>query len=163
MVYAFIHGDRIIYDQQHQYRQQPNVYECTIPVRGRDMILKIYHNPDANNVSVDVAIFCYDCSSITSFESLKDHWIPKVLEGSEKVISYLIVATKSDRFDEIDPEGVSIQDAKSLQNKVRALALLECAAEKNEGVREVFSTAIKIGLNLDNFKRQGRLICCNLL
>ena len=80
----------------------------------------------------DAAICCYDCTSLTSFESL-DGWIKSLLDYAPEGVSVYIASTKCDLEEETVPEDKVSQWAQS-----RGFIMFKTSAKKDIGITQMF-------------------------
>ena len=102
----------------------------------------------------DCFIIFYSIISPESFENVKSRWIPELQEYCPDVPK-ILVGTKSDcRTDEglifhLASKGkvmVSKDQGDRLAKELGCVAHLECSALTQEGLKEVFDEAIRVGL-----------------
>ncbi|XP_051966188.1 ras homolog family member Ga [Xyrauchen texanus] len=103
----------------------------------------------------NVFVICFCVTSPTSYENVKLKWHPEVTEHCPKV-PILLVGTKKDLRD--DPEVLKKLKEKSLSpltqqqgvalaRQIQATKYLECSALSQDGVKEVFTEAVRAFIN----------------
>lgn len=100
----------------------------------------------------DIFLICFSVVEPTSFENVKNKWIPEIRHHTPKETQILLVGTKSDLrdephcLDELDEQGlkpISEKEARDFAKAFGMVGYLECSAASQKGVREVFDCAIK--------------------
>ncbi|XP_051720182.1 ras homolog family member Ga [Ctenopharyngodon idella] len=103
----------------------------------------------------NVFIICFCVASPSSYENVKLKWYPEVSEHCPHV-PILLVGTKTDLRD--DPEVlqklkeknlsvVSQQQGAALARQIQANKYMECSALNQDGVKEVFTEAVRTFLH----------------
>ncbi|XP_051963717.1 rho-related GTP-binding protein RhoG-like [Xyrauchen texanus] len=103
----------------------------------------------------NVFVICFCVTSHTSYENVKLKWYPEVSEHCPKV-PILLVGTKKDLRD--DPEvlkklkeknlsPITQKQGEVLARQIQAAKYLECSALSQDGVKEVFTAAVKAFLS----------------
>lgn len=100
----------------------------------------------------DIFLICFSVVEPSSFQNVKNKWMPEIRHHTPKDTKVLLVGTKSDlredphAMDELDEQGlkpVSEPEAAHLAKQLGLVGYLECSAASQRGVREVFDCAIK--------------------
>lgn len=100
----------------------------------------------------DIFLICFSVVEPSSFQNVKNKWMPEIRHHTPKDTKILLVGTKSDlrddphAMDELDEQGlkpITEQDATQLAKSLGLVGYLECSAASQKGVREVFDCAIK--------------------
>ncbi|OXB53346.1 UNVERIFIED_CONTAM: hypothetical protein H355_006544 [Colinus virginianus] len=103
----------------------------------------------------NVFIICFSIASPPSYENVKHKWYPEVCHHCPSV-PVLLVGTKKDlrthpdttrRLKEQNQAPISTQQGLSLCRQIRAVKYLECSALQQEGIKEVFTEAVRAVLN----------------
>ena len=103
-----------------------------------------------------VFLLCFSLISPTSLENIMATWKPEVTSATPNA-ELVLVGTKADLRDSFDSipsdkknvgdRPVTREEAEEVAKKIGARHYVECSAMKNEGLTEVFHTAIKSVLN----------------
>lgn len=100
----------------------------------------------------DIFLICFSVVEPSSFQNVKNKWMPEIRHHTPKDTKVLLVGTKSDlredphAMDELDEQGlkpVNEPEAAHLAKQLGLVGYLECSAASQRGVREVFDCAIK--------------------
>ncbi|VEU24349.1 DEKNAAC105608 [Brettanomyces naardenensis] len=100
----------------------------------------------------DIFLICFSVVEPSSFSNVKTKWIPEIRHHTPKDTLVLLVGTKSDLredphvLDQLEENGVkpiSSEEADQLARDMGCVGYLECSAASQQGVREVFESAIK--------------------
>lgn len=94
----------------------------------------------------DVFLICFALDGQTSFENIKNKWVPEIQHHAPGA-PFILVGTKLDLRNEAKPgsEGkfVSKMQGESLREELKAWKYLECSARTQEGLKQVFDEAIR--------------------
>lgn len=112
----------------------------------------------------NVFVVCYSIASRTSFENVRDKWVPELRKHAPNV-PILLVGTQSDRRETGATNLISEIEAKKLAKSIKAAGYLECSAKSRDGVKSVFSEAVLVALDpIDrakkNMKSNGKCTIC---
>lgn len=92
-------------------------------------------------------VVCFSIGSRTSFENVRDKWIPELRKHAPNV-PILLVGTQSDRRQGSSTTNLITEaEARKLAKAVKASGYLECSAKSRDGVKGVFSEAVLIALD----------------
>ncbi|XP_061336083.1 rho-related GTP-binding protein RhoG [Pezoporus flaviventris] len=103
----------------------------------------------------NVFIICFSIASPPSYENVKHKWYPEVCHHCPSV-PVLLVGTKKDlrnnpetmkRLKEQNQAPITTQQGISLSKQIRAVKYLECSALNQEGIKDVFTEAVRAVLN----------------
>ncbi|KAM6095194.1 LOW QUALITY PROTEIN: rho-related GTP-binding protein RhoG [Chlamydotis macqueenii] len=103
----------------------------------------------------NVFIICFSIASPPSYENVKHKWYPEVCHHCPSV-PILLVGTKKDlrnnpetmkRLKEQNQAPITTQQGVSLSKQIRAVKYLECSALNQEGIKDVFTEAVRAVLN----------------
>ncbi|KAM9300479.1 LOW QUALITY PROTEIN: rho-related GTP-binding protein RhoG [Morus bassanus] len=103
----------------------------------------------------NVFIICFSIASPPSYENVKHKWYPEVCHHCPSV-PILLVGTKKDlrnnpetmkRLKEQNQAPITTQQGISLSKQIRAVKYLECSALNQEGIKDVFTEAVRAVLN----------------
>ena len=106
----------------------------------------------------EISVLCYSVDSQESFENISKQWWPEV-KASKTTKPYILLGLKNDlrSADEnsIKQSGcVTTKEGKDLAKSVGAFSFIECSSIANEGVNEVFETAINKQYQENGGKRE---------
>ncbi|XP_060538670.1 rho-related GTP-binding protein RhoG [Pantherophis guttatus] len=103
----------------------------------------------------NVFIICFSIASPPSYENVKHKWYPEVCHHCPEV-PILLVGTKKDlrsnpetlkKLKEQNQLPVTPQQGAGLAKQIHAVKYLECSALNQEGIKEVFTEAVRAVLN----------------
>ncbi|XP_054902529.1 rho-related GTP-binding protein RhoG-like [Poeciliopsis prolifica] len=103
----------------------------------------------------NVFVICFSISSPASYENVKHKWHPEVSHHCPNV-PILLVGTKSDLRNDADIQRklkeqnqapITHQQGLNLAKQVQAVRYLECSALNQDGIKEVFTEAVRSYLN----------------
>ncbi len=102
----------------------------------------------------NVFVVCYSIASRTSFENVRDKWVPELRKHAPNV-PILLVGTQSDRRQTGNGTNlIGESEAKKLAKSIKAAGYLECSAKSRDGVKGVFSEAVLVALDpIDRAKK----------
>lgn len=109
----------------------------------------------------DIFLICFSVVEPSSFQNVKNKWMPEIRHHTPKDTKILLVGTKSDlrddphAMDELDEQGlkpITEIEATQLSKSLGLVAYLECSAASQKGVREVFDCAIKAVISPEDFE-----------
>ncbi|KAG7158853.1 Ras-related protein ced-10-like, partial [Homarus americanus] len=86
----------------------------------------------------DVFIVCFALDNRASFENVTSKWLPELQQHCPKV-PVILVGTKKDVRNLV---VLNQRDGKKLAKKARLSKYVECSAKSQDGVQEVFTSAI---------------------
>eukprot|EP01088_Endostelium_zonatum_P014095 TRINITY_DN2956_c0_g1_i2.p1 TRINITY_DN2956_c0_g1~~TRINITY_DN2956_c0_g1_i2.p1 ORF type:complete len:263 (-),score=39.62 TRINITY_DN2956_c0_g1_i2:59-847(-) len=108
-----------------------------------------YGSPPTQVVAIFFSLF-----NRSSFKSVKELWLPEILHNCPKV-PILLVGTKTDLREVYDNEDfdsdpkptlITKKEGEELAKEIGAISYHEISAFLNEGLRDLFTTAIKAAL-----------------
>uniref|UniRef100_A0A3P8TYP9 Ras homolog family member Gb n=1 Tax=Amphiprion percula TaxID=161767 RepID=A0A3P8TYP9_AMPPE len=103
----------------------------------------------------NVFVICFSISSPASYENVKHKWHPEVSHHCPGV-PILLVGTKSDlrndaetqkKLKEQNQTPVTHQQGAALARQIQAVRYLECSALNQDGIKDVFTEAVRAFLN----------------
>jgi Ras homolog gene family, member A len=95
--------------------------------------------PDSN-----VILICFSIDNYDSLENVVEKWQPEVLQYTGHLkVPYILVGTKRDLRGPTRGEGVSYLEGEAIARRIGARGYIECSAQYNEGVNEVFQFAAR--------------------
>lgn len=93
-------------------------------------------------------------TSQSSFENVKAKWIPEIQENSPGT-PFILVGTKLDcRTD----DSVSSQNGKKICNEMKGQKYMECSSRTQEGLKQVFDSAIQCVISHRNLKKRSKCV-----
>eukprot|EP00761_Pharyngomonas_kirbyi_P000772 gb/GECH01000773.1/.p1 GENE.gb/GECH01000773.1/~~gb/GECH01000773.1/.p1 ORF type:complete len:214 (+),score=67.95 gb/GECH01000773.1/:1-642(+) len=103
----------------------------------------------------DVFLVCFSVVNRISFENVEERWLGELEEHMDEPKPIILIGTKTDLRD--DEEFVSQLDegmgppikpdeGEKLAKKINAAKYLECSALKRDGVKEIFTEALRVRL-----------------
>eukprot|EP00924_Labyrinthula_sp_SR-Ha-C_P013752 maker-scaffold_5-snap-gene-12.56-mRNA-1 protein AED:0.02 eAED:0.02 QI:502/1/1/1/1/1/3/93/190 len=144
-------------------------YQVEVPLRNQTVNCDVWDTAGQETFggirylsyqNTDIFLVCYGCDSKTSFNNVKNSWIPEMRKEA-KDVPFVLVGTKLDLV--LPPnrpmQVVSNQDAALLCKELKGNGYFQCSAIQNRGVEEVFKGCIKIVFDLRN-SSTGPGGCC---
>lgn len=151
-----------------------NINSTTISVDSHTMNLELRDTcgmTDYDSVrhlgynGVDVFIICFSIANPTSFDNVKNKWLPEVKHHDPK-LPILLVGTQTDL--RTDPQvleklkkqnqiPITQKQGKVMAKQIQAAKYLECAAITQEGLNEVFVEVVHIYFR--NLTKQTCVVC----
>ena len=141
------------------YRQVFDDYSASIVVDGQTVNIGLWDTAGQSDFDrirplsyrgTDIFLICFSLIEKSSFENVKDKWIPEV-QHHVPGAPYIIVGTKSDlRFDEAVISKVdkvySASEGAALAKEVNAHCYMECSALTQEGTKDLFDEAMRAAI-----------------
>ncbi|CAG9558128.1 unnamed protein product [Danaus chrysippus] len=102
----------------------------------------------------DVFLVCFSVVSPSSFENVKEKWVPEITHHQQKT-PFLLVGTQIDLRDDpgtmeklakIKQKPVSFEQGEKLAKELKAVKYVECSALTQKGLKNVFDEAILAAL-----------------
>lgn len=115
--------------------------------------------------SSDIIIFCFSLVDPKSLDNIEKYWIPEV-KKERPGKPYIIVGLKSDLRDdfaqhsELKQQGfepISTEKGMKMKEKIGAQEYLECSSLKNENLKGVIETVIKVLIHQREIEDQNAL------
>lgn len=101
----------------------------------------------------NVFVVCFSVGSRTSFENVRDKWVPELRKHAPSV-PILLVGTQSDRRQASGTNLIGEVEGRKLAKSIKACGYMECSAKSRDGVKGVFSEAVLVALDpVDRKKR----------
>ncbi|XP_072849303.2 rho-related GTP-binding protein RhoG-like [Pogona vitticeps] len=103
----------------------------------------------------NIFIICFSIARSKSYENMKDKWYPEVCHHCPGV-PILLVGTKKDlrnnpealkKLKEQNQQPVTTQQGVALSKQIHAVKYMECSALSQEGIKDVFTEAVRAVLN----------------
>uniref|UniRef100_A0A7N5ZYT3 Rho-related GTP-binding protein RhoG n=1 Tax=Anabas testudineus TaxID=64144 RepID=A0A7N5ZYT3_ANATE len=126
-------------------------YSSQVTVDGRIISLNLTLSYPQTNVF----IICFSISSPASYENVKHKWHPEVSHHCPGV-PILLVGTKSDlrndaeiqkKLKDQNQTPVTHQQGAALARQIHAMRYMECSALNQDGIKDVFTEAVRSFLN----------------
>lgn len=125
---------------------------------GQEELLNIRVLSYANT---DVFLMCFSVVDKTTLDNIKEKWIPEVRDNTKKQPVFILVGLKTDLRASTDADQcITKEVGESVASQVGASTYVECSSLKNEGVKEVFDTAIIEATKKDD--ETGDKSCCQI-
>ncbi|TDH05363.1 hypothetical protein EPR50_G00142970 [Perca flavescens] len=139
-------------------------YSSQVTVDGRTISLNLWDTAGQEEYDrlrtlsypqTNVFIICFSISSPASYENVKLKWHPEVSHHCPSV-PILLVGTKSDlradsetqrKLKDQNQAPISHQQGAALARHIHATRYLECSALNQDGIKDVFTEAVKAFLN----------------
>ena len=154
---------------KHPQERLPTVFDnylTTVLIDDEAYSLGIYETRaqdcwrHLNYSLTDVFVVCFSVISPSSFESIKEKWVPEITLHRPKT-PFLIVGTQVDLRD--NPEiptklsgnnqtSVTFAMGCDLAQRLRAAKYIECSAFTQKGIKNVFDEAASAALKLSHYK-----------
>merc|ERR1712092_71786 len=152
-------------------------YSANVMVDGRPINLGLWDTAGQEDYDrlrplsypqTDVFLVCYSVVSPSSYENVKEKWVPEISHHCQKT-PFLLVGTQIDLRDDaatIDKSAknkqkpISIEQGEKLQKELRAVKYVECSALTQKGLKNVFDEAILAALEPPEQPKKRK--CCLL-
>ncbi|XP_030632098.1 rho-related GTP-binding protein RhoG-like [Chanos chanos] len=139
-------------------------YSAQVTVDGRTISLNLWDTAGQEEYDrlrtlsypqTNVFIICFSIASPPSYENVKHKWHPEVTHHCPNV-PILLVGTKKDlrndpevlkKLKEQSQTTISPQQGTALARQLNAIRYLECSALNQDGIKEVFTEAVRAFLN----------------
>ena len=117
----------------------------------------------------DVFLLCFSIDSPNSFKNIKDKWYPEVSHHCPKA-PIVLVGLKLDLRDDkatverlagVKQKPITYEQGMKMAEEIRAFKYVECSAKTQEGLKNVFDTAVAAahgGLDTLKHKRKGCVV-----
>lgn len=99
--------------------------------------------------SQKVFILFFSISDRKSFERIETKWVPEIIQSGPKDAPYILIGNKIDmRKDPIAAKSkfVTPEEGKAMAKKVGSLCYVECSAKTQEGLEQVFQSAVQAAI-----------------
>ena len=116
----------------------------------------------------DVFLVCFSVVSPSSFENVKEKWVPEITHHCQKT-PFLLVGTQIDLRDDAatveklaknKQRVITIDQGEKLARELKAVKYVECSALTQKGLKNVFDEAILAALEPPEPVKKRR---CNIL
>ena len=110
----------------------------------------------------DIFLVCFSVVSHTSYENVREKWVPEITHHREK-IPFLLVGTHIDLRDDFNvieklknicQEPITYEAGESLAKELNAVKYIECSALTQQGLKNVFDEVIQAALMDQNKKKK---------
>lgn len=109
----------------------------------------------------DVFLVCFSVVSPSSFENVKEKWVPEITYHCPKT-PFLLVGTRIDLRDEKlaknKQKPITPETAEKLARDLKAVKYVECSALTQKGLKNVFDEAILAALEPSKPKKSSRCV-----
>ncbi|KAG8821407.1 hypothetical protein FRC17_009836 [Serendipita sp. 399] len=146
-----------------------------IEIKGKRIELSVWDTPGDEAYfrlrpltypNTDVFLFCLSVDDPESLKSIRETWIPEILNFAPNVPRVLVGCKQDLRGDRrtIDTlqkaglEFVTQEQGEAMAREIGAVIYLECSARRGDGVMEVFQTAARTALDTSKTRKRGRCI-----
>ncbi|XP_035222364.1 cdc42 homolog [Stegodyphus dumicola] len=119
----------------------------------------------------DVFLVCFSVASPSSFENVKEKWIPEITHHCQET-PFLLVGTQIDLRDDVKivqelaksrQKPITYDQGEKLAKELKAVKYVECSAKTREGLRNIFVDAILTALSYPRNKRHRKILKgCNI-
>ena len=138
-------------------------YAVTVMLDGEPYTLGLFDTSSSEHFDrlrpldypqTDVCVICFSLVHPSSFESVRVKWAPEVKHYCPKVPIILVGTKLEKREDKAEIEKlrkvglkpVTYVEGLQLQEEIGAVKYHECSAKTQEGLREVFDDAVRVGI-----------------
>ena len=144
-----------------------NYHDFHVVVNGKQIELNLWDTagqPEYDRLrplsypSTDVFLVCYSIISHTSYENIRQKWIPEI-HHHVPLTPFLLVGTKIDLRNG-DANALQKSEGEILAKQLGAKMYVECSALTQDGLKTVFDQAIKAVLNGRKAKKR---VNCQIL
>ncbi len=154
-------------------------YQANLMVDGKAVSLNLWDTAGQSDYDrlrplsypqTDCFLLMFSVVSPTSFKNIASQWAPELRHYCPEA-PILLIGTKIDQRDDqvvgqiLKSKGLApttAQEGVQLAKEIGAVKYLECSALSQEGLKEVFDTAVRTGLN----KKRGPIAqnkCCVIM
>uniref|UniRef100_A0A8D2GNY9 Cell division control protein 42 homolog n=1 Tax=Urocitellus parryii TaxID=9999 RepID=A0A8D2GNY9_UROPR len=139
-------------------------YAVTVMIGGEPYTLGLFDTAGQKNYDrlrplsypqTDVFLVCFSVVSPSSFENVKEKWVPEITHHCPKT-PFLLVGTRIDLRD--DPFTIEKLTAEKLASDLKAVKYVECSALTQKGLKNVFDVAILAALEPPEPKKSRRCV-----
>ena len=138
-------------------------YKAEVMVDNRQYTLGLWDTAGQSDFDVlrplsypgtDIFLIIFSITSPSSFDSIKSKWIPE-LQKHAPDIPFILIGTKLDMR---SGTSVSSEEGIKLCAELKARKYLECSSRTQEGLKQVFDTAIQCVISHRNSKKKRKCI-----
>lgn len=128
-------------------------YSCNLIVDGKTYSIVLWDTAGQEDYSklrsfsyphTDVFIICYAINLKSSYDNIKDTWVPEITHYCPNV-PFILVGTKSDLkvSDSVDKPNITYEQGMYLARDIGASDFFECSALTQKNLKAVFDQAVK--------------------
>uniref|UniRef100_A0A8C9DI70 Cell division control protein 42 homolog n=1 Tax=Prolemur simus TaxID=1328070 RepID=A0A8C9DI70_PROSS len=139
-------------------------YAVTVMIGGEPYTLGLFDT--AGYPQTDIFLVCFSVVSPSSFENVKEKWVPEITHQCPKT-PFLLVGTQIDLRD--DPstieklaknkqKPITPETAEKLARDLKAVKYVECSSRTQKGLKNVFDQAILAALEPPELKKSHRCV-----
>ncbi|XP_019206417.1 cell division control protein 42 homolog isoform X2 [Oreochromis niloticus] len=162
----------------HNGKQMPTVfdnYAVTVMIGGEAYTLGIFDTAGQEDFDrlrplsypqTDVFLVCFSVVSLSSFKNVTEKWVPEISHHCPAT-PFLLVGTQVHLRDDSDTlkklaqskqQAVTFTSGEKLARELKAVKYVECSAETEEGLKNVFDEAILAALEPPDTKPKKHCI-----
>jgi len=107
----------------------------------------------------DVFLVCFSVVSPSSFENVKEKWVPEITHHCQKT-PFLLVGTQIDLRDDgaTVEKPITYEEGEKLAKELKAVKYVECSALTQRGLKNVFDEAILAALEPPETKPRRKCV-----
>ena len=114
----------------------------------------------------NVIVMCFAVDSPESFKNIRAKWVPEIKHFCRNV-PIILVGNKEDlrhdmaRLEELNKMNQALitpEEGQAMAKKIKAFAYLECSAKRNNGVQDVFETAVRAAFHARETKNTNCIL-----
>jgi Ras-related C3 botulinum toxin substrate 1 len=130
-------------------------YQANVMVDGKPISLGLWDTAGQEDYdrlrplsypNTDVFLVTFALTSKTSLDNVKQKWLVEIRHHCPKA-PFILVGTKMDMRDHGNDAHVTTDEGEGKMQQYGAAAYKECSAKTQEGLKEVFDTAIGVVMN----------------
>ncbi|KAM3596155.1 uncharacterized protein V6R79_009322 [Siganus canaliculatus] len=149
-------------------------YRATVMINGESYSVELYDTAGLEDYDrlrplsypeTDVFLVCFSVVSPTSFENVREKWVPEISHHCPRT-PFLLVGTHVDLRDDSNTlaknkqQVLTYEDGEKMAQELKAVKYVECSALTQIGLKNVFDEAIRTALEPPDTKPKK---CCVLL
>ncbi|KAG1962000.1 cell division cycle 42 like 2 isoform X1 [Pimephales promelas] len=159
----------------NKFPSEPTVFDSqavTVMIGGEPYSIRLFDAAGQDQFrplsypQTDVFLVCFSVVSLSSFENVKEKWVPEITYYSPKT-PFLLVGTQIDLRD--DPitiarlaknkqNPINPETAQKLAKDLKAVKYVECSALTQKGLKNVFDEAILTALKPRGSKKTCKCV-----
>ncbi len=114
----------------------------------------------------DVFLVCFSVVNPSSFENIKEKWIPEIRHHCPTVPCLIVgtqidlrdSAAEKDKLSKRKQKPIEFEQGEKLAKEMNAVKYVECSARNSEGLKNVFDEAIIAALEPPTTKKQRKCL-----